>query len=220
MTTEEERKPAYGRKKFHCPYCDVFTHQEWVRQSLIYPNGTGQGAFVELHTTQCFDCKHFAVWYKHKMIDPFASSAPQADSGMPDSVKEIFDEARQVQEHSPRAAAALLRLALEELTVHLGETDGKLDTRIGNLQKKGFLSQVIKGLDSVRITGNEGGAHIGKIDLTGADGAEVVNKLFWLVNFIVQRAINDLAEADRIFDDLPADKLEGVKNRDKPKETQ
>lgn len=48
---------------------------------------------------------------------------------------------------------------------------------------------VIKSLDTVRIVGNEGGAHEGQIDLTGKDNQEIVNTLFWLVNFIVEKPL-------------------------------
>ncbi|MCA8834723.1 MAG: DUF4145 domain-containing protein [Proteobacteria bacterium] len=218
MTTKEERKPAYGRTKFHCPYCDVFTHQEWVKRIKIFFNGSNHGEFVDIYTTQCFDCRHFTVWYGEKIIDPFASDAPQADSGMPDSVKEIFDEARKVHEDSPRAAAALLRVALEELTTHLGETDGTLNARIRKLREKGLSPQAIKNLDTVRITANEGGAHSGQIDLTGADGKDIVNKLFGLVNHIVKTTITEPAEFEKIAQALPAEKIKGAEDSDKPKD--
>ncbi len=152
------------------------------------------------------------------MIYPLASLAPKPENNMPEPVRELYEEASLVSIHSSRAAAALLRVALEKLTEHLGETDGNLNTRIGKLRQKGLPDSVIKSLDIVRITANSGGAHAGIIDLTGADGADIVNRLFKLVNFIVQMTINVPNEVNEMFGDLPEIKREGVKNRDKPKE--
>ena len=218
MTKHEDKKPAFKKPNFICPYCDLYNPQTWVKRFGVCFNGENYGEFAELYTTQCFDCKHIAVWYRRKLIDPFTSDAPQADSGMPDSVKEIFDEARKVQEHSPRAAAALLRVALEELTTHLGETDGTLNARIRKLREKGLSPQAIKNLDTVRITANEGGAHSGQIDLTGADGKDIVNKLFGLVNHIVKTTITEPAEFEKIAQALPAEKIKGAEDSDKPKD--
>ena len=50
------------------------------------------------------------------MIFPSGSTIPMAHTDMPESVKEIYDEAREIAGQSPRAAAALLRLALEKIT--------------------------------------------------------------------------------------------------------
>jgi len=53
------------------------------------------------------------------MIHPRKLTAPIPHSDMPDDVKEIYEEARNISDISPRAAAALLRVALEKLTFHL-----------------------------------------------------------------------------------------------------
>ncbi|MBB1578956.1 MAG: DUF4145 domain-containing protein [candidate division SR1 bacterium] len=133
---------------------------------------------------------------------------------MPDAVKELYNEAREIAGKSPRAAAALLRVALEKLTEELGETTGNLNTRIRNLQKQGLSEKVIKSLDILRITANEGGSHAGQIDLTGADNSDVVIKLFKLLNFIVEKTITENNEIDELFDLLPEDKKKGIENRD------
>lgn len=53
------------------------------------------------------------------MIFPSGSNIPMPHTDMPESVKEIYNEAREIASNSPRAAAALLRLALEKLTEEL-----------------------------------------------------------------------------------------------------
>ncbi len=152
---------------------------------------------------------------EEKMIYPLISSAPKPSKDMPNDVKEVYEEARQVSVYSPRAAAALLRVALEKLTAHLGETTGNLNTRIGKLKAKGLPDKVIDSLDIVRISANEGGSHAGTIDLTGEDNQKIVNKLFSLVNFIVERTITAINVVNEMFDQLPEAKKEGIKNRDK-----
>ncbi len=218
MTTKEERMPSYKKGDFHCPYCDVYTVQTWANVKQFMLNGEGTQPIKYLDTSQCYKCKKLAVWYRRQMIDPLSSSAPQADDGMPDNVREIYDEARDVSFYSSRAASALLRLALEELTKHLGESEGTLNARIGNLRKRGVSDDIIDSLDIVRITANDGGVHSGEIDLTGEDGTDTVDRLFWLVNRIVKTAISERAKIKQMFQDLPANKREGIETRDKEKD--
>ena len=116
---------------------------------------------------------------------------------------------------SSSAAAAILRVALEKLTEVLGQTEGNLNTRIKNLKNQGLPKKVIDSLDIIRITANEGGAHSGQIDLTGKDGLEIVLKLFWLVNFIVEKTISEPQQINEWHNDLPEDKKQGIKNRGK-----
>ena len=215
MTNPKETLPKFGENSFTCPYCDVLTTQRWQQWKQTTVNNVRLNDKLILATVECYNCKNHSVWRGGIMIYPLDSSAPKPVINMPDDVKEIYEEARQVHIKSPRAAAALLRVALEKLTVHLGETTGKLNTRIGNLQKQGLPPQVISSFDIVRIVGNEGGAHVGTINLTGADGADVVNKLFWLINYIIEKTINEPAEIERIAQTLPQDKLDGIENRDK-----
>lgn len=141
------------------------------------------------------------------------SDLPHVD--MPDSVKELYEEARLVANCSPRAAAALLRVALEKLTEELGETKGNLNTRIKNLKSKGLPEKAIQSLDIVRIFANEGGSHSGEIDLSGADNSQIVDSLFWLVNFIVEKTISENNQIDLIYSKIPKHKIEGINNRDR-----
>ena len=46
---------------------------------------------------------------------------------------------------------------------------------------------------------------------------EIVDKLFWLVNFIVEKAIEEPAEIKSNFSKMPKDKVDGVKKRDDAK---
>ncbi len=210
MNEDIGKKPGYKKINFYCPICNVLAHQEW-NYNLQSRNGYG----TKIDITRCQNCGHYSIWFDKKMIYPKILTAPLAHTSMPNSVKELYEEARQISNDSPRAAAALLRVSLEKLTEELGEHKGALNTRIGNLYKKGLSKNIIRSLDIVRIYANEGGSHIGEIDLTNKDGAEIVDKLFWLVNIIVEKTISEPQEIEKQFSQIPQDKKDGIKNRDK-----
>jgi hypothetical protein len=74
---------------------------------------------------------------------------------MPDDVKADYEEAATIAAKSPRGAAALLRLALQKLCVHLGKDGKNINTDIRSLAEDNVLPpMVIKVADTVRITGN------------------------------------------------------------------
>lgn len=201
--------PTLDSKAFHCPHCWVLTSQN--RYQLRYISDWG---LDDRKVCFCENCKWYSVWFKGKMIFPSGSNIPMPHTDMPASVKEIYNEARDIAWKSPRAAAALLRLALEKLTEELWETNWKLNTRIGNLKKKWLPEKAIQALDIVRITANEWGSHLGQIDLTGSDNADLVNQLFFLLNFIVEHVITVNNQLDAMYAALPEDKKKGIENRD------
>jgi hypothetical protein len=132
---------------------------------------------------------------------------------MPDDVKDDFNEARQVVNDSPRAAAALLRLAMERLAQQLtGEDNRTLHNMIGDLVEEGRIDERVQmALDSVRVTGNES-VHPGELDMR--DDRETALRLFELVNIIVELTIvrEDLIEG--AYDSIPENQMEGIENRD------
>ncbi len=215
--SQDDRTPKHGKKAFNCPHCGAYAQQEWETwketplKSL--PNQTGK-----LETAQCQICNNYSIWRMIIMIYPLTSPAPKPDDNMPPKVKKIYEEARLVSICSPRAAAALLRVALEELTAHLGETEDALYKQIRRLYKRDFPAEVIQMFDIVRITANKGGAHSGKIDLTGKDGEEVVNTLFFLVNHIVEIAITTSKKIKQEYEKIPKELREQIAKDDKPKD--
>ena len=164
--------------------------------------------------SRCQICKNYSYWIQEKLIYPAKITAPLAHKDMPGGVQEYYNEARTVSVHSSRAAAALLRIAAKKLCEELGEQESNLYRAIGNLSKRGLPQAVIRSLDTVRIVGNEGGAHEGQIDLTGEDNQEIVNRLFWLINFIVEKTITEPAEVEDIFSSLPKNQKEAAERRD------
>lgn len=131
---------------------------------------------------------------------------------MPDSVRTLYNEAALIYIKSPRAACALLRLAVERLCNELGET-GNIDTMIGNLVKKGLPTIVQKALDAVRVIGNKA-VHPGQISFD-VDDKSTAETLMKLLNIITERLITEPKEIDGIFDALPQSVKESIEKRDK-----
>lgn len=166
-----------------------------------------------LGLTQCFACKRYSLWVGKQLAWPLpaTSIAPAPAVDMPQIVKEDYEEAASISDKSPRAAAALLRLALEKLCRQLGKT-GNINAMIGSLVQDGLPKRVQQALDIVRVVGNEA-VHPGQIDLR--DEPETAAKLFQLLNLIVERMITEERVIDELFQSLPPDKLAGIAARDK-----
>ena len=194
--------PAFDATSFHCPHCNVFAHQH---KSRFYDQ-TFDYAY-----SQCEHCQNLAIWIEQKMVYPLTGNAPPPNRDMSKEIIEIYEEARQIMTLSPRASAGLLRLCIEKLMNVLGETEGKLNTRIGNLVKKGLPPEIQQALDIVRVTGNEE-LHMGQIDLN--DNSNIARSLFDIVNIIVQRMISDKKQIDKMYKQLPQEKITGIENRD------
>lgn len=201
--------PEYKLSAFHCPYCNVFAQQIWW--NLRYDSNWERIFLSDWDASKCEHCWNFSIRGNNELTYPTVSVIEMPYLDMPDAVKELYNEAREIAWKSPRAAAALLRVALEKLTEELWETTWNLNTRIRNLQKQGLPEKVIKSLDILRITANEWGSHAGQIDLTWADNSDIVIKLFKLLNFIVKKTITENNEVDELFDRLPEDKKKGIK---------
>ena len=189
--------------------------QGYIRNFLNEIEPKFLGAFNRpyfLATCSNKDCNKFSFWIDGKMVYPSVLISPLPHKDMPENVKKTYEEARQVQPASVRASAALLRVSLEKLTAHLGETKGSLYTRIAKLKKNGLPSQVIENLDIIKEYGDEGGAHAGVINLE--DNEYVLNGLFMLVNTIVEKTITENKKAKELRAILQEAKKAKIENRD------
>ena len=131
---------------------------------------------------------------------------------MPDQIKAVFDEARAIVATSPKGAAALLRLAIQELCDSLLKTSGSnLNQAIGDLVKQGMPKKVQQALDLVRVIGNNA-VHPGQIDFN--DNNDIALKLFGLVNAIVNIMITQPKEIDDLYNVLPKIARESIEKRD------
>ena len=164
-----------------------------------------------LHLSWCFNCREFSVWVYDKLVFPESRHGPPPNPDMPDNVKVDYEEASKILNLSSRGAAALLRLAIQKLCVHLGETGENINDDIGSLVQKGLPESIQKALDSVRVIGNEA-VHPGTIDLK--DDSTTAAGLFRLVNIIVEQTISNQKHIDEFFEKLPEAKRKAIEKRD------
>ncbi len=114
---------------------------------------------------------------------------------MPDDVRAYYDEAASVAHISARAAAVLIRVALQALLKHISHPTGKLSFDIANLVKEGYDPDIILAIDLVRLLGDDG-AHPDQIML--GQTIEDVNDLFFLLNFITNTKYDKLRALNRV----------------------
>ena len=209
--------PKFKTTAFNCPFCNAYAHQSWI-QPFNDPNEFASANSVRhyspaqnLFKAICFLCKNYSLWLNGKMIYPNTNGIEHPNSDLPENIKEIYYEAASIVNVSPRGAAALLRLALEELCIHLGEKNGNLNEKIGNLVSRGMPKLAQKSSDLVRIIGNNA-VHPGEIDLT--ENPDTASKLFGLINIIAEQMISIQNQVDILFSNLPEGTIKSIDKRD------
>lgn len=212
--SQEYVQPVYGRDGFNCPHCGAYAHQTWFYSAYANLQSGGQTQIPNLATSMCErpSCRRFALWHERQLIHPLVLTAPPPNPDMPDHIKALFEEARAVSLFSPRAAAALLRVAVEQLTEHLGERTGRLNDRIGRLVQRGLPRSVQQSLDAVRVIGNDAVHATNAIQLN--DQPDTAAALFRLVNLIVDRLIREEAEANSVYALLSENQRADIDRRD------
>jgi hypothetical protein len=224
-------QPTLTKRTYNCPRCGSLCPQEHFYVGLnktpdsksLYVNTFG-GLTSPLSTefpwhiviSVCNECSKYTIWENGNMIFPFETELPLPAEDMPEEVKQIYTEAALVFKHSPRASAALLRLAIETLIPLLEGYDiqkRKLNTMIADLVKAGIPDHIAQGLDIVRVYGNDGIHSAATIDLN--DSQEDVMFLFELLNIMIDELITRKKKIASLFNKLPQDKLVGIANRDK-----
>lgn len=184
-------QPSITANSYTCPHCNTISQME-------------------------SQCHHFNndlyIWNDDTYIYPDIV-AEEANPDMPESVKQLYNEAGLIYNKSPRAACALLRLAVDKLCNELGETDRDINNNIGALVKKGLPQSVQQALDVVRVVGNKA-VHSGQIAFDVDDEA-TATMLMRLLNMIVDRMITEPNEIDSLYQGLPESVRESIDKRDK-----
>lgn len=220
MTAPYE-EPALNKTAFNCPFCNAYATFQWSDVTATFPK---EQTKIEYKAAQCVRCQKWTMWtYEIKdrnsfggiwvgsLVCPLKLTSPLPHKDLPASCKSEYDEARHVLPFSPRASAALLRLCIEKICKELGASGKDLNGNVGELVKKGLDPRIQKALDVVRVTGNNA-VHPGTMDL--ADDNELVNKLFKLVNLIVEEMITKPNEIDSLYEALPGSARQAIERRD------
>lgn len=151
------------------------------------------------------------MWIDDEYIYP-EIVAEEANPDMPESVKKLYEEAGLIYNKSPRAACALLRLAVENLCHELGKDDRDINKNIAALVKDGLSPEIQKALDIVRVVGNKA-VHPGQIAID-VDNVSTAKMLMRLLNMIVQRMITESRELGELYNTLPEHNREAIERRD------
>lgn len=211
MNQQPFTPPKNGISAFHCPHCRAYAKQLWsnvyTKHSVSVYNGTS-----EFLICQCTHCNNFTIWLGDELVYPEARQAPPPNKDLPEDIKTDYEEAAAIIGKSPRGAAALLRLCIQKLCRHLGESGKNINNDIAELVKKGLNPTIQKSLDIVRVIGNEA-VHPGTIDLK--DNSETSIILFQLINIISEAMITQPKMINEIYSSLPEEKKEQIENRDK-----
>ncbi len=198
--------PRLLGESFDCPYCGAFAAQTWQD---FYREQSPSG----VSSAHCFACKRMSIWLVIEggvMVWPIGDpGGPPPAPDMPDDVRAIYNEARDVVKASPRSAAALLRLALEGLLTGLYPDEGNLNATIGEAARAGLPRQVINAMDVLRFNGNAA-IH----EISRKDTAETAASLFAVLNLVVTRLVTEPRQIEALHAELPASVRASIEKRD------
>lgn len=201
--------------RYTCPHCNTISQMEKdfhrfqsdINHSLERKMIKNQ---LTIHKCQC--CGKKIIWIDNDYVYPdIVAEEPNPD--MPEPVKQLYNEAGLIYNKSPRAACALLRLAIDRLCNELGETDRDINKNIGALVKRGLPQSIQQALDIVRVVGNKA-VHPGQIAFD-VDDKGTATMLMRLLNIIVERMITEPNEIDSLYQGLPESIKTSIENRDK-----
>jgi hypothetical protein len=205
----KQTTPTLGAPSFECPRCNEEAQQTWhwllSRPNKEFargpdgslrgkaPNGAApdgtDGKLREeggLSMAVCQSCKKPSLWLQDAMVYPHATRIRGPAADMPVLAKEYYNEARNVCDASPRAAAALLRMALEALCDEVESEGSDLASKVAFLTNEGLPPAVLEGIGMLNLLGRDT-RHAGLID---PDQDRVhADALFKVLNIVVEYAI-------------------------------
>ena len=212
-------EPQKLLKSFTCPICGTLASMEWDEILIMY-DGNNKFYFDKaketcgsgiLRVSTCNACKGYHVWFRDDMILPICSEIELPNENMPEDVKKIYIEARDVFDKSPKSSCALLRLGIQKLCDNLVEGNENLNDKIGRLVRNGLSEKVQRALDIIRVIGNNA-VHPGQISVE--DNTEIAKALFKLMNIIVDQMITQVNEINDLYSILPSGVIEAIERRD------
>jgi len=211
--------PGRDKESFTCPHCHTLSLMRWSShhfhedtRTVVEAKMGGHEYLNELYIAKCINCGKKIIWINKNYVYPDII-AEEPNNDMPECVKLLYNEAGLIYSKSPRAACALLRLAIDRLCNELGETDRDINKNIGSLVKKGLPISVQQALDVVRVIGNKA-VHPGVISFD-VDDKNTATMLMRLLNIITERMITEPKEIESLYEGLPESVKESITKRDK-----
>lgn len=209
--------PDFQQRQFHCPHCNVFARQDFYR----LPTQIHTTAGSDIVRSECSHCDKNCYWHDSavvhgRIIIPASYGTPPANEYMPDDVIADYMEAASIFSLSARGAAALLRLSLQKLMVHLGMEGKNINEDIKKLVAAGLPVMIQQALDYCRVVGNNA-VHPGELSLE--DTPEMAWTMFEMINMIVQLRIAAPKQLEELYAQLPEGARTAIAKRDsKPQE--
>lgn len=202
--------PQKNLNAFTCPHCQTFALMNFSIHNFEDDWHLGS-CYNMLTIARCCSCGKKIIWIDDEYVYPNIV-AEEVNPDLPTSVKQLYNEAGLIYNQSPRAACALLRLAIDRLCNELGETDREINKNIGALVEKGLPKKIQQALDIVRVVGNKA-VHPGTIAFD-VDDIDTAKSLMRLINMIGQSMITDPNEIDEMYNQLPESAKESIDKRD------
>ncbi len=211
--------PKFSIEAFNCAHCGVFAAQTWstnisATHAIVRQSGRGENdsfKLVGFAVAACSHCRRYSIWSEDCMVYPLFGAVEHPNPDLPEDIQKDYEEASKILSLSPRGAAALLRLAVQKLCIHLGEKGKAINDDIASLVKKGLPPTIQQAMDSVRIVGNNA-VHPGVLDLS--DNVEIAATLFGLINVICEVMISQPKKINELYTALPAKDLSNIAKRD------
>jgi hypothetical protein len=200
--------PQFRARAFHCAICRVYASQSW---NSIRASVGGSGFETPYEVSYCHHCHESSYWEDERLARPSTATVEPHHIDLPIDCVVDYDEARDISARSPKGASALLRLCIQKLMVHLGESGKNLNEDIASLVAKGLPIQVQQAMDFCRVIGNNA-VHPGEIQLD--DTPELADQLFSMINFIVEDRITRPKQIETLFGKLPAGAIKAIEKRD------
>ncbi len=195
MTVPMYVQPERELGTFTCPQCGALSPQVWRK----YYRESRRGAHAEIDyfaVSICTGCEAPLFWFKDRIIEPDIQSAPPPNRDLSEDIRRDYAEAAAIAPRSPRAAAALLRLALRKLCRELGQDGRDLSADIAVLVARGLTRRMLDVLNSVRVVGTDA---VGPGTVDDRDDADTVGLLFTILNLIADEMISRPKYLDQAY---------------------
>jgi hypothetical protein len=168
---------------------------------------------LNLHVSRCYNCQGFTVWVRDRLVFPIKGiepldiieadfrqveedvqeledNVPESDEHVQASVEEVeeasedFEEAAAILNKSPRGAAALIRICIQNMMPLMKETGKNLDENISSLVRKGLEVEIQQAMDVLQVIRRNPGQE-GDVDLR--DETAIATRMLESLKEILER---------------------------------